>query len=106
LVPSLTAGLPVPGWPAGKLTTAVPGAKFLAEKFPPEDAQPATSAAPASASAAAARGRVYPRCFMPRATLIGPALMLLILQLTLQYATMMPHALFVVKGGAEQRFGL
>src|SRR5947207_9561062 len=61
-VPSVTAGLPAPGWPAGKPTTAVLGVKLLAEKFPPEEPQPASSAAAASVSAAVRGHR--PGCFI------------------------------------------
>src|SRR5262245_32184499 len=42
-VPSVTAGLPAPGCPDGKLTTAVSGAKLLPEKFPPDDPHPPTT---------------------------------------------------------------
>src|SRR5262245_19957846 len=55
--PSVTAGLPAPGCPDGKPTTAVTGAKLLVEKLStPEELQPATSAATATTSTAA-RGR-------------------------------------------------
>src|SRR5438046_20233 len=50
--PSVTAGLLAPGWPDGKPTTAVLGVKLLAEKFPPEEPQPASTAAAVSTSTA------------------------------------------------------
>src|SRR5215831_8867705 len=52
--PSVTAGLPAPGCPDGKPTTAVTGAKLLVEKlFTPEELQPATSATAPTTSTAA-----------------------------------------------------